>query len=277
MGQRHRLCPGHRKGRALCHLLVQPPQPRHGGRAARLLFRHGREPRHRRQRRGHYLARGRRVFRQVGSPRHQHPPHPCHSRKQLRLGGCSRNRPGLCHRDELQGHSQDPRGPRHRRIGRQGHCVRRTQQRNRRHPAAIRTPHPGERCLQRSQHCRHPPFRRSTPYRWVRCLQGKDATRSDPERERQEEGKGSRRPFHRSSQPPLRNRSEHGGTTKELRNRFYVLKKNIRNKSKRNTSKRNASKRNTYHEQHASAKTQKKKSNIETLAISCWIAVGDSL
>merc|ERR1712157_381019 len=107
--------------------------------------------------------------------------------------------------------------------------------------------------------CRHPPFRCSTPYRWVRCLQGKDATRPDPERERQEEGKGPRRPFHRSSQPPLRNRSEHGGTTKELRNRFYVLKKNIRNQSKRNTSKRNTSKRNTYHEQKASAKTKTKK------------------
>merc|ERR1711933_677246 len=145
-------------------------------------------------------------------------------------------------------------------------------QRNR-HPAAIRTPHPGERCLQRSQHCRHPPFRCSTPYRRVRRLQGKDATRPDPERERQEEGKGSRRPFHRSSQPPLRNRLEHDGTTKELRNRFYVLKKNIRDKSKRNTSKRN-----TYLEQKASAKTKtKKESNIETLAISCWIAVGDSL
>merc|ERR1711933_712350 len=201
-----------------------PPQPRHGGRAPRLLFRHGRESRHRRQRRGHSLARGRGFFRQVGSPRHQHPPHPCHSRKQLRLGGCSRNRPGLCHRDELQGHSQDPRRPRHRRLGRQGHCVRGTQQRNRRHPAAIRTPHPGERCLQRSQHCRHPPFRCSTPYRRVRRLQGKDATRPDPERERKEEGKGSRRPFHRSSQPPLRSRSEHGGTTKSCETVLCVEK-----------------------------------------------------
>merc|ERR1712157_711294 len=55
----------------------------------------------------------------------------------------------------------------------------------------------------------------------------------------------------------------------ELRNRFYVLKKNIRNNSKRNTSKRNTSKRNTskrntskrntYHEQEASAKTKTKK------------------
>merc|ERR1711897_44520 len=45
----------------------------------------------------------------------------------------------------------------------------------------------------------------------------------------------------------------------ELRNRFYVLKKNIRNQSKRNTSKRNTSKRNTYHEQKASAKTKTKK------------------
>merc|ERR1712157_707857 len=124
--------------------------------------------------------------------------------------------------------------------------------------------------------CRHPPFRRSTPYRRVRRLQGKDATRPDSERERQEEGKGPRRPFHRSSQPPLRiDRS----TVEQRRvaKPFLCVEKEYQEPIKEKYISRTESieqikeKYISRTESISKNKNKKKESNIETLAISCWI------